>query len=230
MEKYTDDNYTVGGYVEGDEEATPTPCDTSLIEQLISQNRELIEQNKEANRQIKELLLAQNNKIVDLDTKIDESLTQINARMTGVISTNTQARETVEGSLDTNLEAFKSYVDDKIPFVDDKGLSVYPKGTKVGVQDLYGMYTVESSCFVANSTTDFTVMYTLSEEQEDGSVKMSSFPASRVFKVNPEQYLTKEYVEEYYVTKESVKAECLHIDDVNELYILKTDCSSYSDG
>lgn len=174
MPQYVEENYS-DNYVEGDTalpDFVPTECDLSAVMNELS------------------TVKAQN---VALNTKLDTLLTAINSNKTLSLAINDKLI-----SLDTDIANIpqtdisslvtKDYIDNKVPFVDDKSLIIYPNGSEVLTSISGGLFIVESSKFLPLSEYDFTVVYTLSKEI-DGVKKYSDFNSKYVILNDEELYM-----------------------------------------
>ena len=204
MSNYVEDNYVENDYVENNNNSgDDVSVDSALIEELIVQNKEIIAQNN----QIKESMS-------NMINSVEDSLTNIGVIVQNLIHSNSTTSDDVKNSVSQIKEECINYIKNNVPFVDDKGLSVFTKGTNVSVDGLEGFYTVESSSFLSIDYVNFKVIYTVKRIYEDGTVKFSDFPSERITKQNPDEYYSKKWILENFISNESLNAE----------YILKSDC------
>lgn len=163
MPNYVDENYSEN-YVEGDTpSSTVTNCDLTAV------NAELA-------------LIKQQN--IDLNAKLDMILAKVNLNNTlslSIADASTRIESRVDliptSDLDISNLATKEFITNKIPFVDDKGIKVFPNGTKVNTLGVDGFCTVISSHFLPIDEHAYAVVYTLEQISNDVST-VSNFPAS----------------------------------------------------
>ncbi len=209
-DKYVKEGYSEG-YVEGDSvegEPLEVVCDlTSIMNELLAvkaQNSSIMAQNSAIKTQNEVILeqseingvmgvaiKAQNVELKqqnsDLISKLDTALSTIQSSNALNLSINSKLVE-----MSTVLETVPTteYLESKIPFVDDKGLSIYPDGTEVMTRITHGVFVVESSKFLPTGDHSFTVVYTLSKEI-DGEKQFSDFASTYVVAVDLEEWILK---------------------------------------
>ncbi len=153
-EIYNDDGYS-DGYSEGDNRSSEvTNCDLGQV------NAELA-------------LIKQQN--IDLNTKLDTLLSAINSNK--ILSLAITDKVNIIKSniadipeIDISNLVTTDYIDSKVPFVDDKSITLYPKGSLVICTIAGGSFIVESSRFLPINEHDYTVVYTLSKNVKDDTL------------------------------------------------------------
>lgn len=149
MPNYVDENYSEN-YVEGDiPSSTITNCDLTAV------NAELA-------------LIKQQN--IDLNAKLDMILAKVNLNNTlslSIADASTRIESRVDliptDELDISNLVTQDFIINKIPFVDDKGIKVFPNGTKVNVIGVEDFCTVVSSHFLPTELHQYTVVYSVEQ-------------------------------------------------------------------
>jgi len=184
MSDYVEQGYSEN-YVEGDSSLSSTVnCDFVGVLNELSLIKE---QNNSLSSKLDNLLSvldSQNSEIQLLKDKNSEILTKVVSNNTlnlslndKVVSLDSKIDMIPTSEIDISNLVTTDYIDNKVPFVDDKSLRIFSQGTEVIVGGLDGTYFVESSRFLPNGDWDYTVVYTVSREI-DGKKYFSDFAAS----------------------------------------------------
>lgn len=176
MSSYVEKGYSKG-YVEGDDPSSAG----SNVASVDSVGSSVVSVDSVAI--LAELsALKQQNK--DLNTKLDAILSAISTNKTielsnssKLVALDTKINATIAPDL-SNLVT-KSYIDAKVPFVDDMNVKVFRKGTKVTVTDYSGYGVVVSSSLLPSDVFDYTVVYSV-RFSVDGVVNVSNFLSQQV--------------------------------------------------
>ena len=204
MPNYVENGYSKN-YVEGDistpqnettADTTPTQCDLS---EVLKELKEIKTQNALLQEGITSLKDFIGNRNYDLKNEILEEIAGITVPDDLVNQSYLDSKfkniSTTE-YLDSKFKniATTEYLDSKVPFVDDKGVDVYPKGTAIISKISSGIFVVESSSFLPDGEGNYSVVYVVSKFSEKDNPKrvFSNMHSSYVKEVTPELYFKKE--------------------------------------
>lgn len=154
-DKYVDGNYS-NGYVEGD---SPLVRDLNNKVDLIISQLALIREEQMAHRSFFNTL--------DVDVEAINNIVTLSSVKIDDVSTN------------ISDVATKTFINNKVPFVDDQNIRILRKGTRVKVVGFDGICEIVGSHFVPQDELNYVVVYTVSFSF-DGELSYSDFVSNDV--------------------------------------------------
>ncbi len=197
MPNYVENGYSEN-YVEGDT-STPqnetTQCDLS---EVLKELKEIKTQNALMQKYIASLIDDKFSLLVNAMAVYKGDIISNNEDMKDeIIASVISARNVIQSDIKTTVPdnvVTTEYIDSKVPFVDDKGVDVYPKGTAIISKISSGIFVIESSSFLPDGEGNYSVVYVVSKFSEKDNPKrvFSNMHSSYVKEAYPELYFMKE--------------------------------------